>query len=152
MADIQTEFLFEMQIEVEPPIDAGVTPYGHRRIAVMSGGHFEGPKMRGKVLPGGGDWLLFRPDGVVQLDVRAHLRTDDGAILCISYRGHRHGPQAVLDRLNAGQPVDPSEYYFRATPYFETSAEKYLWMNRMCFVATAHRLPVGPVFRIFTVL
>jgi hypothetical protein len=152
MSDIETEFLFEMKIDVAPLMEFGQTPVGQRRIAVLTGGSFEGPKIRGKVLPSGGDWIVVRPDGVTQLDVRAHLQTDDGALIYMTYRGHRHGPKEVMDRLNGGQQVDPSEYYFRTSPFFETSAEKYLWMNRMCFVAKGHRLPEGPVYRVYTVL
>jgi hypothetical protein len=133
-------------------MEVGQTPVGQRRIAVLTGGSFAGPKLQGKVLPSGGDWIVVRPDGVVQLDVRAHLETDDGALIYMTYRGHRHGPKDVIDRLNRGEQVDPSAYYFRTTPYFETGAEKYAWLNRMCFVAKGHRLPEGPVYRVYTVL
>ena len=152
MSDIETEFLFEMKIDVAPLMEFGHTPAGQRRIAVLTGGSFEGPKIRGKVLPSGGDWIVVRSDGVTQLDVRAHLQTDDGALIYMTYRGHRHGPKAVMDRLAKGEAVDPSDYYFRTSPFFETSAEKYAWLNTMCFVAKGHRLPEGPVYRVYTVL
>lgn len=152
MSDIETEFVFEVKIDVAPLMEFGQTPFGQRRIATLTGGTFEGPRMKGKVLASGGDWIVVRADGVVQLDVRAHLETDDGALIYMTYRGHRHGSKEVIDRLNSGQPVDPSEYYFRTTPYFETSSDKYDWMNRMCFIAKGHRLPEGPVYRVYQVL
>ena len=107
---------------------------------------------KGTVEEGGSDWLLLRPDGVLQLDVRLTLKTDDGALIGMTYRGYRHGPAEVIDRLNRGEEVDPAGYYFRSAPFFETAAEKYAWLNRMVTVATGHRLPTGPIYHVFEVL
>jgi uncharacterized protein DUF3237 len=115
------------------------------------GGIFEGKKLKGKVLDGGGDWLLLRRDGVLQLDVRLTLETDDKQHVYMTYRGYRHGPPDVIDRLNKGESVDPTLYYFRATPYFETSSPKYSWMNGICAVAVGSRLPTGPVYEVFEI-
>jgi uncharacterized protein DUF3237 len=104
------------------------------------------------VLEGGSDWILARPDSVLQLDVRLTLRTDDDQLIGMTYRGLRHGPAAVIDRLNRGEKVDPSEYYFRTSPVFETASEKYAWLNRIIAVGTGHRLPQGPVYSVFEVL
>src|SRR5271154_96769 len=131
MAEIKTEFLFTIVLEVPPVRDLGSTPYGVRRIAQVVGGSFEGPKVTGKVL-GGGDWLLLRNDNVLQLDVRLALETQGPHPIYMTYKGFRHGPKDVIDRLNRGESVDPALYYFRATPYFETSSDKYGWMNRIC--------------------
>ncbi|HZD26208.1 MAG TPA: DUF3237 domain-containing protein [Alphaproteobacteria bacterium] len=152
MSGIETEFLFQARLEVPRINDLGATPFGHRRIAEVSGGTFEGPKLKGRALPGGGDWLLLRNDGVLQLDVRLILETDDKALIYMTYRGARHGPDAVMQRLNAGEPVDPSEYYFRTAPFFETSSEKYAWLNGIVSVATGHRTPEGPVYDVYQVL
>ena len=108
-----------------------IPPLGDRRVAVVEGGSFEGPKRKGTVLKGGSDWLISRPDGALQLDVRLTLKTDDGRLIGMVYRGYRHRPAAVMDRLNRGEKVDPSEYYFRTAPFFETSSEKYGWLNRI---------------------
>lgn len=88
--------------------------------------------MRGRVLNGGGDWVLLRRDGVLQLDVRIMLETEDKQHIYMSYGGYRHGPKDVIERLNKGETVDPSLYYFRATPYFETGSEKYARLNGIC--------------------
>jgi Protein of unknown function (DUF3237) len=152
MPEIKTEFLFSITLDVPPILDVGVTPYGARRIAQVAGGRFEGPKLNGRVLPAGSDWLLLRADGVLQLDVRLPLQTDDGHLISMSYSGFRHGPKDVIDRLNRGEPVDPSLYYFRATPYFETASEKYAWLNRVCTVATGQRSASGPTYHVFQVL
>jgi hypothetical protein len=88
----------------------------------------------------------------LQLDVRLTLKTEDGALIGMTYRGFRHGPPAVIERLNRGETVDPSGYYFRIAPLFETSAPRYDWLNRIICVGTGHRLPQGPVYRVFEVL
>ena len=152
MAEIKTELLFKIALEVPSILDLGETPYGRRRIARVGGGTFEGPKMKGRVLDGGGDWLLLRHDGVLQLDVRQTLETDDKQHIYMTYRGYRHGPKDVIDRLNRGEPVDPSLYYFRTTPWFETASEKYAWLNGICAVATGERQASGPTYYVYQVM
>jgi hypothetical protein len=139
MPGITTEFLFEIALEV-PVLALGETPYGERRVARFEGGSFEGPKLRGSVLPGGGGWMLLRRDGVLDIEVRIVLETNDKQMIYMHWKGFRHGPKQVIDRLNRGEVVDPSSYYFRTTPYFETSSEKYSWLNRICSVATGSRV------------
>ena len=85
----------------------GATPNGNRRIGLVAGGTFEGARLKGTVLPGGADWIILRPDGATTLDVRLVLETADGATIGMTYRGMRHGPAAVMDRLNRGDNVDP---------------------------------------------
>jgi Protein of unknown function (DUF3237) len=149
---IETRFLFEITLQVGAPQLLGRTPIGDRRVVPVLGGRFAGERLRGTVEPGGSDWILMRPDGAAQLDVRLTLRTDDGALIGMTYRGVRHGPAAVIERLNRGDAVDPAEYYFRTTPYFETASEKYDWLNRVVAVAAGHRPPEGPVYRVYEVL
>ena len=150
---IETNHLFTMPVEVEMPLQmVGATPIGDRRIAKVTGGSFTGPEMKGTILPGGGDWLLLRADGTLQMDVRATLKTDDDALIYMTYRGFRHGPPEVMQRLNKGEEVDPSEYYFRISPFFETGTEKYDWLNRVVSVSTGHRLASGPVYEIYQIL
>ena len=152
MAEISTTHLFSVSLKVTEIQDLGKTPLGHRRVAVVEGGSFEGPKLKGTVLRGGSDWILVRPDGALQLDVRLTLKTHDDEIIGMTYRGFRHGPAAAIERLNRGENVDPSEYYFRIAPFFETASEKYGWLNRIVTIATGHRLPDGPVYQVFEVL
>lgn len=152
MTDIRTTLLFNLELKVGEIQPLGKTPLGDRRVAVVEGGSFEGPKLKGTVLKGGSDWLLSRPDGALQLDVRLTLKTHDGHLIGMIYRGYRHGPAAVMDRLNRGEKVDPSEYYFRTAPFFETSSEKYGWLNRIVAIGTGHRLSSGPVYDVFEVL
>jgi hypothetical protein len=152
MAEIKTKPLFTLSLNVEAPLTAlGDTPHGGRVIARVRGGTFEGDRLSGTVHDGGGDWLLMRADGVMTLDVRITLETTDGALIYMTYRGMRHGPADVMERLAKGEPVDPDAYYFRVAPSFETSDERYTWLNKMLAVATGHRLPTGPVYEVFEV-
>ena len=151
MPAIQTEFLFTITLDV-PVIALGDTPYGGRRIACFGAGSFEGPKLNGTVLPGGGGWMLRRRDEVLEVDVRIVLQTDDQQLIYTSWKGLRHGPKEVIDRLNRGEVVDPASYYFRTTPYFETSSEKHAWMNRICSIAIGSREGDRRVFEVFQVL
>jgi hypothetical protein len=96
---LRSDFLCSVTGFVAPPRDIGVTPRGTRRFYPVTGGSFEGPRLRGEVLPDGGDWLLLRPDGVLEQDVRITLKTDDGAFIYVRYAGMRHGPPEVMARL-----------------------------------------------------
>lgn len=152
MAEIRTAHLFTLTLAVAEMQALGKTPMGDRRVGVVEGGRFAGAKLNGTVLKGGSDWLLLRADGALQLDVRLTLKTDDGDVIGMTYRGYRHGPEAVIARLNKGEKVDAADYYFRIAPFFETASQKYGWLNRVVAVATGHRLPQGPVYEVFEVL
>jgi hypothetical protein len=91
------------------------------------------------VLPGGADWQVIRADGVADLDARYTLETSDGVLIFVRNKGYRHGPADVLKRLSVGEAVDPSLYYMRTTPSFETGDARYSWLNRMVCVATGAR-------------
>lgn len=153
LPELRGEHLFTAKFDVATPTVLENTPYGTRIIAGISGGTFEGPKMKGIVAPvPAGDWILIRNDGTWQMDVRLTLVTDDEEHIFMTYRGVRHGPAEVLERLSKGEPVDPSEYYFRNTPWFETGSEKYDWLNRIVAVATGHRFPEGPSYKVYEIL
>ncbi len=136
---IETDFLCRIRIALEPVRELGATPLGLRRIVPIAGGEFEGPRFSGRVLPGGADWQLVRADGVAVLEARYTLETTDGALVYVRNRGYRHGPPEVMERLARGEAVDASLYYQRATPWFETAAPQYAWLNRTVCVATGER-------------
>ena len=104
------------------------------------------------MLPGGGDWTLLRGDGVLELDLRLTLETDDGALIHMTSFGVRHGPPEVLAALTRGERVDPSTYYFRTTPRFETANPKYAFLNRLLAVSSGDRRAEGPIYTIYEVL
>ena len=140
--------LMTLQVVVPPPQRLGAVPHGTRVIAPITSGTFEGPRLRGKVLPGGGDWTLLRADGVLELDLRITLETDDGALIFLTSFGLRHGPPEVLDALARGESVHPSKYYFRTTPKFETSSQEYAFLNRLIAVSSGDRRASGPIYTI----
>jgi hypothetical protein len=144
--------LFIFQIEVKPPSIIGATPGYDRRIGEIAGGRFEGEQLRGRILSGGSDWQSLRADGATTLNVRLVMETDDKALIGMTYLGVRHGPKEVLDRIARGENVNPSEYYMRATPYYETASEKYGWLNRVVSVAYGHRVAGGAIYQVFEIL
>jgi hypothetical protein len=148
------EFAFEVRAEVADPIVVGELPTGQtRRIIEIRGGTFEGPKIKGRVRPGGADWqLIRREDGFTDVDARYTLETDSGALIYVTNVGIRHAAPEVMRRLNAGEVVDQSEIYFRAVPKFETAAPELQWLARSIFVATGERYPNGVVIRFWRVL
>jgi uncharacterized protein DUF3237 len=149
---MNSRFLMALQVALAGPEKVGAVPLGTRVIVPITSGHFEGPKLRGKVLPGGGDWTLLRTDGVLELDLRVTLQTDDGALIHMTSFGLRHGPPEVIAALARGDRVDPSEYYFRTLPRFETGHPLYAYLNRLLAVSTAERRAEGPIYTIDEIL
>jgi hypothetical protein len=144
--------LMTLTLAADPAQRLGTVPHGTRSIVPVTGGGFEGPQLRGKVLPGGGDWLLLRSDGVLELDLRITLETDDHALIYMTFQGLRHGPPEVFAALGRGETVDPASYYFRTLPRFETATEKYAFLNRIIAVGVGETLPGGAVHRIAEIL
>jgi hypothetical protein len=153
IGELRSRLLFTVSMTLHPFQELGTTPLGVRRIIPVAGGTFEGPRLAGRVVAqAGGDWLLMRSDGVYQPDVRLTLETNDGALILMTYRGIRHAPADVSDRLARGEKVRPDEYYLRTAPFFETSAPRYMWLNNVVSVGVGERLPDGVVYRVFEIL
>jgi hypothetical protein len=131
--------LMTLRLSTAPTQNIGAGPRGTRLTFPITGGSFEGDMLRGKVLPGGGDWVVKRPDGVLELDLRITLETDDGALVHMTFEGIR----------NDGAPGGP---YFRTLPRFETADAKYLFLNRLLAVGTGEIRADGPVHVIEEIL
>jgi Protein of unknown function (DUF3237) len=149
---MQSRLLMTLKVIVASPQKIGAVPHGVRVTAPITGGEFEGPRLRGRVLPGGGDWTLLRSDSVLELDLRVTLQTDDGALVHLASFGLRHGPPDVLAALGRGETVDPASYYFRTTPRFETGDPRYAFLNRLLAVSAGDRRPDGPIYTIDEIL
>lgn len=149
---MDSRFLMSLEVAVGDARKIGAVPLGTRVIAPIASGRFEGPRVRGEVRAGSGDWTLLRGDGVLELDLRVTLETHDGALVYMTSFGLRHGPPEVLAALARGESVDPSAYYFRTTPRFETAHPKYAFLNRLLAVATGDRRPAGPIYTIDEIL
>jgi hypothetical protein len=141
-----------MRLDVRKLLIVGATPGPYRRVGVVPGGSFEGERLSGEVLDGGSDWQTVHNDGATALNVRLVLKTKDDALICMTYQGVRHGPPDVVERIDKGEVVDPTSYYFRINPLFETAAAKYDWINRVVGVGIGHRSADGPIYSVFEVL
>ncbi len=144
--------LLSLRIEVAGVSVVGGPPGAGRRISTISGGSFEGDRLRGTVVSGGADWQTERGDGAILLDVRIVILTDDGASIAMTYTGIRHGPAEVMARMASGEAVDPASYYLRIVASFATSDPRYEWLNRILAVGSGHRTAAGPVYHLQEIL
>jgi len=131
--------LMSLRLSTAPTQDIGAGPHGTRVTFPITGGSFEGDRLRGKVLPGGDDWTVKRPDGVIEVDLRITLETDDGALIHMTFEGIR----------DDGAPRAP---YFRTVPRFETAAVKYAFLNRLLAIGMGELRAGGPVHVIEEIL
>jgi len=145
------ELITRVRATLAEPLELGQTPWGRRRVIGVTGGEFNGPLLTGKVLPGGADWQIVHEDGTASIDTRYTLECLDGALISVATRGCRRGPREVLERIVRGEPVDPSEYYFRVSIQYETSAPAYQWLNWVVAVASAIRLADQVVYDAYVV-
>jgi len=148
---LPVEHLFDMHVNLQPaqPIPTAV---GTRLTFITTGGVIEGPKLRGALLPGGGDWLIVGADGTGRVDVRATLRTHDGALIHYESRGIIKIPGDGIQRLAAGEVLPFEETYIRTTPKFETSDERYAWLSELVAVGYNILSPNHIDYRIYRVL
>ncbi len=139
MTEPTLRHLCDLKVELGTPIELGDAPRGRRRIIPIVGGTVTGERLGGRILNLGADWQTVFGDGSAELDTRYAMETHDGATIDIRNFGYRHGPQDVLQRLARGEAVDPSSYYMRTRPSFETGDARYQWLNRTMFVGTGAR-------------
>jgi len=137
MADdtLQSEFLLDLVIETQAPNTLG----GDRIIVPVSGGTFEGPRLKGTIVGPGGDWIVRRADGSMLLDVRLVLQTDDGQKVSMTWRGISYTPPGGTQ-------------YARILPLFETGAAEYDWLNHLVAVGVNRPMPGKVAYRIYRIL
>jgi hypothetical protein len=136
---ISPQPIFRVHAELADIMHLGRTPYGERRVINILGGRVEGPRLNGRILPGGADWQIVRPDGAADIQARYTIETDAGARILVDSEGLRHGPPEVIERLARGDAVDPALYYFRTVMRFETSDPAVDWLNRILGLARGAR-------------
>jgi len=153
MRELKSRHLFTITMKLPPTLELGDTPAGNRRVFTVSAGEFAGDRLRGEVLPqGSSDLLLVRADGASQQDVRLILRTDDRALILMTYSGRRHASPEVTARIAGGERVSASDYYLRTAPFFETSSPTYAWLNKIVSVGIGERLADGVDYEVFEIL
>jgi hypothetical protein len=140
-AGLASEYVSTFSFSISAPQVIGAVADGFRQIVYVTEGTASGPKINGTFLPGGGDWIRVRSDGVFMLDVRVTLELDDGQLALVTELGTGVIPQDVFGRITAGEEVDPSEYTLRAVLRFETASEQYAWLNQAIFIGVA---TIGP--------
>ncbi|RJO73352.1 DUF3237 domain-containing protein [Nocardia panacis] len=151
-----TAALFDIVVDLNVPLGFGEHgPLGRRVLYGAAGGSFEGPRLRGDVVAGGGDWALFRPNGTMMLDVRLTLRTDDDELLYMTYQGRWVVPADVRAEMvdpTTRHRIDPARYYFRTNPLFETGSTRYAWLNDVVAIGTGYLVDGGVAYHVERVL
>lgn len=147
---LESEPLCCAAFEVEGEIMAlGQSPWRNRRVGYITGGRFEGPRLKGQILPGGGNWSESGegPEGaaVGAFDARSVWKTDDGALIYVTYSGRTLIPPDVSAAFrDPAQPeVDPSRYRIRIAPVFETADPRYAWLNAVMAIGCGERTRTG---------
>ena len=145
--------LLTLRLDVESDRSAqiGKTPEGQRTIAPIGGGSFDGERLRGTVLPGGADWVRFRTDGTMMIDVRLTLQTDDAALIYLSYEGRFIGAATALAELAQGKTLHPASYSLLTVAKFECGDEKYRWLNDVIAVGSGQQSGFNPVYTIYEI-
>jgi hypothetical protein len=148
---ISREPIFTVAAELGEIRHFGRTPYGERRVVDILGGRVDGPRLKGRILPGA-DWQIVRPDGVTDIAARYAIETDDGARILVQSDGLRHGPAEVMAALGRGEAVDPARYYFRTSIRFETAEPSLAWLNRILALGTGMRERLAVRLTVFEVV
>jgi Protein of unknown function (DUF3237) len=151
MQPFDLEFVLELRVTIGPAIEIGPSAAGLRRVVPITGGTFCGPQLSGIVLPGGADWQCTEESGLTIVDARYVIETADRVRIQIHNQGIRHAAPEVAERLAAGKPVDPGEYYFRTTPRFMPTQSRYEWLRQAVFLGVAERYPDLVVVKVFKV-
>jgi len=148
----ELKFFCEIIADLGKPIEKGSRGAGRLRIIPILGGTVTGERLSGRVLNLGADWQVILNDGHAELDTRYAIETHDGAFIDIRNFGYRHGPAEVMAKLASGQDVDPSLYYMRTNPRFETGDPRYAFLNRTMFVGVGERRANAALIRVFEVV
>jgi hypothetical protein len=149
---LESRLLGVLRLDMGEAHDLGITPSGWRRMRVLPSGSLVGPRIDATVLPGGLDAFLRKSDGTLHTDARLTLRTSDGALIYLTYRGVRYGNPEAMARIEANQPVGDDEYYLRNVPAFETASPAYEWLNRIVAVGVGRREPNAVAYTIYEIL
>jgi len=143
--------VFDLEVTIAPALELGQVGGGRRRAIPLTGGLLRGNNIAGVVLPGGADWQTLRPDGMTRLVARYTLRMDDGTVVGVVNSGVRRAAPEIAERLANGEMVDPSLYYFRATPVFDVGPGPFQWLTKSVFLSVGVRHPDRVLLRVFRV-
>jgi hypothetical protein len=149
---VALDFEFEFYAMLKPPVDFGPGPYGTRLLFEATEGEVSGKRISGRLLSGGGDWILVGPDGWSRLDVRTQIQTHDDAFIFVSYYGVLEMNDAVQKAIQTGGETRYGDQYFRTNPRLETGDTRYTWVNQSVFVGQGRIYPgLGVQYRVLRV-
>ena len=125
---VSTEYQMTLYAPLDPPqkIDSSLTIYN-----VGPGGWVKGPKIKGTLIAPAADWIRVMPDGNLRQDVRLTIKTDDGALIYVTYNGIISRSKEAGKRIASGDVLTSADEYFLTAPTMETSAKAYVWLNRV---------------------
>ena len=152
--ELKSEFLFDLDIDVNPPQVVGPVLKGTRLIFPFKDGFVKSDKINGKLVECGGDWGLVLDSTTFKVDVRATIETNDGALIYMTYSGYNHANATSFAMISAGKggELSPSDYYFRTSVSFETGSTKYAWLNHTVAVGLGRFPAPGKVaYRIYAI-
>jgi hypothetical protein len=137
---ITTEYLMTLYAPLDPPqkIDSSLTIYN-----VGSGGWVKGPRIKGTLTAPAADWIRIMPDGNLRQDVRLTIKTDDGALIYLTYNGIISRSREVAKRVASGEVLTSADEYFLMVPTMETSSKAYLWLNHVQCVGKMVEVKTG---------
>lgn len=149
---LSKEPVIRIEADLEVPQLFGKTPYGERRVINIVGGTVSGPRLRGRILPGGADWQIIRADGAADIFAKYTFQIEGGGLVLVTSAGLRHGPPDVIARLAKGEAVPRDQYYFRTCVRFETADPEADWLNRVLMIAVGAREKMQVKLDLFEVL
>ena len=152
--ELKSEFLFDVEIDANPPQVVGPVLKGMRLIFPFKDGFVKSDKINGKLLECSGDWALVLDSTTFKADARATIETDDHALIYMTYSGYDHTNAKSFAMITAGKggELSPSDYYFRTSVSFETSSPRYAWLNHTVAIGVGSFPAAGKVaFRIYAI-
>lgn len=144
-------FAFDIEVEISTPLDGGKGRNGHRRIIPISGGRVKGPRLNGRVVPGGADYELIRSDGCSVVTAHYAIEADDGTPIYIRNQGLFVAPRHIVAAVEAGEPVAHDQYYFRTAPVFDAPEGPHAWLSDTVFVASCVFRPTDVRIAVYAV-
>jgi hypothetical protein len=152
--ELKSEFLVDLEINLNPPQVVGPVLKGTRLISPFKNGLVKSDKINGKILEGSGDWGLVLDSTTFKVDSRATIETDDGALIYMTSSGYSHANAKISAMIGAGKggELSPSDYYFRTSVSFETSSPRYAWLNHTVAIGVGRFPAKGKVaYRIYEI-
>ena len=143
-SSIHLEHAFTYRTAVTGPHEVGKGPFGQRQYYEMIRGVIEGVQLSGRTLGSGADWMLVGSDGFLRMDARIQVLTDDGATLCVRYRGPAEVNARLRQAIASGESTSFSEQRIRTCWEIESGDSRYAWVNQSIFVGEGRFCPAGP--------